>query len=149
MAIHSCDFFSISIGDIHTDHSTTGGALSVHQYLYEGRNGFIEPPFELHLGLFRYTISKYGTSFMESSNCRTYDDVFIHENLEEHWLALSRFFAIVAPLVALLGNLVALLEVCCVDIGKRSSRIILCTLYTIAFGCQSMTFSMFLEDSFW
>ena len=144
MAIHSCDFFSISIGeDIPTD------ASSIHQYLYEGKNGFIAPPFELHLGLFRYTITKYDTAFMESSNCLLYDEVFIHENLQEQWFALSRFFAIVAPLVALLGGLVALLEVFCIDIGNRSSRIILCTLYVIAFGCQSMTFSMFLEDSFW
>ena len=145
MAIHSCDFFSISIGD-----NLTTGSTSIHQYLYEGKNGFISPPFELHLGLFRYTITKYGTtSFMESSNCLLYDDIFIHENLDEQWFALSRFFSIVAPLVALLGSLVALLEVCCIDIGNRGSRIILSALYITAFGCQCMTFSMFLEDSFW
>ena len=167
MSINSCDFFSMSIGaeadnllaadEKQQGHNAFVRRPPIHQYLFEGDYGFIEPPFELHIGLFRYTITKYGTYAAESSSsitsdgadCRNYEPSFVHENLPEQWFALSRFFAITAPLIALLGGIVCLLEVCCVDIGNKTSRSVLCGVYIVAFICQSMTFSMFQEDSFW
>jgi hypothetical protein len=133
MVIFSCNFFTVSV-DSH--------------WLPVNIGGFQVTSYDISVGLFRYTVTKDSFDFVESSQCRLYDDEFLEAdfNFFDGSHAAAQFFSLFAPIFALFGCVFIFFETFCkFSIGFSLTTVSWC----LAFFFQALCGVIFREKEFW
>lgn len=110
-----------------------------------------DPPFnnalEADVGIFKYRINKYFTDpDGGGTDCRDYDDKFTQQTAYPS-LATAQFCTMMAPILAGVGMLITLLDICAC---RFSACYIVSTLFFLcAAGLQAGAFTLVADPAFW